>query len=142
MNSKHLWANSTCLFEPVVIPCGYSVCKRHLDKLLENLSRGQNTFKCELCYEEHFIPGNGFQVSKQIQNVLDIGFNELKIEIGVFAECKKTFEETRETVVKLDSLCKDPQSYIYEYFHEIKRQVDLRREELKQQIDQFSDEVL
>jgi hypothetical protein len=54
------------------------------------LSRGQNTFKCALCYEEHFIPGNGFQVSKQIQNALDIGFNESEIEIGVFAECKKT----------------------------------------------------
>lgn len=37
---------------------------------------------------------------------------------------------------------KDPENYIYKYFEDIKRQVDLRREDLKSKIDTHSDEII
>ena len=36
----------------------------------------------------------------------------------------------------------DPDSYVYDYFEEIKRQVDLRRENLKQEIDEYSEKLI
>jgi hypothetical protein len=36
---------------------------------------------------------------------------------------------------KIEALEKDHETYIYEYFEEIKRQVDLRREEIKTKVD-------
>ena len=37
---------------------------------------------------------------------------------------------------------KNSEGYIYEYFEDIKRQVDIRREDLKMKIDKYSDEVI
>jgi hypothetical protein len=36
---------------------------------------------------------------------------------------------------KIEALEKDHETYIYEYFEKIKRQVDLRREEIKTKVD-------
>ena len=62
---------------PITIPCGYSVCKKHLDELLEN-SREDNKFQCELCHEEHNIPEKGFVVKRLIQNALYIELKKFK----------------------------------------------------------------
>jgi hypothetical protein len=37
---------------------------------------------------------------------------------------------------------KNAENYIYDYFEDIKRQVDLRREDLKFKIDTYSDEII
>ena len=43
---------------------------------------------------------------------------------------------------ELKSLEENPEGFIYEYFENIKRDVDLRRERLKQEIDQCSDTII
>ena len=43
---------------------------------------------------------------------------------------------------KINEIQKDPEIYVYDYFEEIKRQVDMRRENLKLEIDDFSDELI
>jgi len=60
--------------------------------------------------------------------------NKLKLS-PKFEACKQIIDETLNTVKKIESVQKDPQNYVYEYFEEIKRQVDLRREDLK--VDYF-----
>jgi hypothetical protein len=67
--------------------------------------------------------------------------NETQLDRS-YAECKKLIDEAKETAAKLDMISKDPEFYIYEQFQEIKNKVDLRREELKAQIDQYSDELI
>jgi len=42
----------------------------------------------------------------------------------------------------IENLDKDPENYIFEYFEELKRQVDLRRDKLKLELDNFSDEII
>jgi len=138
---KTLFDCSLCkrlLVEPITIPCGYSICKRHLDDQKKN---GENKYKCELCNEDHIVPEKGFAVNKHIQNGLDIQFNKLKLN-PVFDECKLEIEAAREHLSKIETLDKDPENYIYEYFADIKRQVDLRREESKHKIDTCSEEII
>ncbi len=67
------------LVDPITIECGNNVCKGHLDKLLENVSRETSFFRCEICQEEHSIPKSGFKVNKGLQNGLEIQFNTLKL---------------------------------------------------------------
>ena len=43
------------LIDPVTLLCGYSVCKRHLDELLESTPKDPNTFPCKLCDDEHIF---------------------------------------------------------------------------------------
>ena len=129
------------LVEPVTLSCGYSVCKRHLDKLLENKPKQMNKFECKLCKEKHYIPEDGFAINKSIQNALDIKLNTLKLN-QVYEECKKEVTDAKNKIQKIEKLDKDPENYICEYFEELKRQVDLRKKELKLKLENCSDEII
>ena len=141
---KNLFDCEQCnqlLVEPVTLPCGYSVCKRHLDELLENTPKDMNKFDCQLCEEKHYIPENGFFVNKRIQNGLNIKLNSLKLN-SVYDKFKREITDAKNNIQKLENLQKYPENYIFEYFEELKRQVDLRREELKLKLDNCSDEII
>ena len=141
---KNLFDCEQCnqlLVDPITLPCGYSVCKRHLDELLVNAPKEMNKFECELCKEKHCIPEKGFAINRRIQNGLDIKLNSLKLN-SVYEECKKKINEAKYQIQKIEILEKDPENYVFEYFEELKRQVDLRREELKLRLDECSDQII
>ena len=50
--------------------------------------------------------------------------------------------DAEDNVAQIEALEKDPETYIYEYFEEIKRQVDLRKEDIKSRVDSFSGEMI
>lgn len=127
------------LVDPVTLPCGNSVCQRHLIELLGRKS--SKDFKCELCQEEHAVPQKGFVVNKRMQSGLDIQLNSLRLH-PVFEECKEEIESARENVAKIETLEKNAENYIYEYFEDIKRKVVLRRKDLKAKIDNCSNEII
>jgi hypothetical protein len=54
----------------------------------------------------------------------------------------KKLEEAKENMLKVELLEQKAENYIYEYFEDIKRQVDIRREDLKFKIDNYSDELI
>jgi hypothetical protein len=141
---KNLFDCEQCnqlLVDPVTLLCGYSVCKRHLDELLENTPKELNTFECELCKEKHSIQEDGFAINKIIQNALNIKLSTLKLN-PVYEECKTEINEARMNIQMIENLDKDPENFIFEYFEELKRKVDLRRETLKLELDNCSDEII
>ena len=141
---KNLFDCELCnqlLVDPVALPCGYSVCKRHLDALLKNTPKQINEFECELCKKKHYIPEDGFAINKRIQNALNIKLSTLKLN-PVYEECKTEINEAKNNIQLIENLDKDPENFIYEYFLELKRQVDLRREKLKLELDNYSDEII
>ena len=60
----------------------------------------------------------------------------------MFEECRKEIENAKENVVEIGLLEKNAENYIYDYFEDIKRQVDIRREDLKFRIDTYSDQII
>ena len=56
--------------------------------------------------------------------------------------CNKNIKEAEVNLNKIDEFKKESEYYIYEYFEDIKRQVDLRRETLKVEIDDYSDDII
>ena len=60
----------------------------------------------------------------------------------LFEECKKEIEDARENMFKIELLEQNAENYIYEYFEDVKRQVDIRREDLKLKIDNYTDEII
>jgi len=141
---KNLFDCDLChqvLVDPISFPCGNNVCKDHLDKLMKNISKDKSSFQCEICQEEHFIPKSGFKVNKGLHHGLEIQLNTLKLT-PIFDECKAVIKMARGRVTEIETLEKNSEGYIYEYFEDIKRQVDIRREDLKMEIDKYSDEVI
>jgi hypothetical protein len=106
-----------------------------------NAPKEMNKFECELCKEKHCIPEKGFAINRRIQNGLDIDLNSLKLNT-VYDKCKKAVTDANNKIQKIEILEKDPENYIFEYFEELKRQVDLRREELKLKLDNCSDDII
>jgi len=129
------------LDDPVVMPCDSTICKTHLDKLITNGSNEKSTFICEICQEDHLIPKKGFMVNNRLQKQLRLELNALKVS-PVFDGCMKEIEDAKEKVVKIEFLEKNAENYIYDYFEDVKRQVDIRREDLKFKIDKYSDEII
>lgn len=83
----------------------------------------------------------GFVVNKHIQNALDIRFNALNLN-PVYEECNKEIDEAKKNVENIEILERNSENYIYDYFEEIKRQIDLRIEDLKARIDSYSDVMI
>jgi hypothetical protein len=129
------------LVDPVVMSCGKFICKIHLDKLLTHEFKEKNTFICGICQEEHFIPKNGFVVPNRLQKLLDVELNKLAPS-SMFEECRKEIENAKENMIEIGLLEKNAENYIYDYFEDIKRQVDIRREDLKFKIDTYSDQII
>ena len=141
---KNLFDCEQCnqlLVVPVTLPCGFSVCKRHLDEQLDSTQKKIRKFECEVCDEKHNIPDKGFAINKSIQNALNIKLNTLKLN-PVYEECKREINDAENNIKNIENLDKDTENYIFKYFEELKRQVDLRREELKLKLDNCSDEII
>jgi hypothetical protein len=123
---------SKLLVDPITISCGNTICQTHVNEMLETRFKAKNTFICQICEDEHVVPETGFLVNKRLKCALDIKLNEFKIGNEAFDECKTTLEEADKSFADLESFANNSEVHIYDYFEEVKRQVDLRRETLKQ----------
>lgn len=107
---------SQFLRNPVRLECGQSVCSCHL-KILKKIHGA--SYICELCNKSHSFKN----LTREI--MLTLKFDPIL-----------AISDAKETVRRMINT--DPESLVYEYFEDIKRQVDLRREELKLKIDSDS----
>lgn len=127
---------SKILVDPVGIPCGITVCQSHL-----KCYATQKAFQCQCCNKLHSVPNEGFFINKFIQNQLRIELNAMDIN-PIYEECKDEIEKANKSVEQIEETTNDSENYIYNYFEVIKRQVDIRREVLKEKIDNYSNELI
>jgi len=103
---------------------------------------GKEQFRCQLCGDEHQVPKKGFQINKNIQRGLKMELHKAFGSNPAFEECKSHIENASKVIRQLEVLRDSPEGYIHDYFEEVKRQVDLRREKLKNEIDLSSDQMI
>jgi hypothetical protein len=60
----------------------------------------------------------------------------------VFEKCTKEIYDAKNNIEKIENFEKDPEYFIFEYFEELNREVDLRREISKLKLDECSDEII
>jgi hypothetical protein len=121
--------------------CGNNVCKKHLDELLKNMPRETANFECEIHNDEHSILTKGYVINERMQQGLEIEFITFELT-PVYDECKVEIQRANENVEKIESLRKNSESYFYEYFEDLNRQFDIRKEDLKDKIDKYYDELI
>ena len=114
--------------------CGNNICKQHIEEFISKSS--SNKFSCPLCNQEN--SNQTFKVNTLIQELIENELHEFKLN----PKYEKTLKNLAVEIKNLESLLKEPQSYIYEEINELKRQVDLNREELKGEIDELADGLI
>jgi len=122
------------LVDPIILPCGETVCKAHTVEISKD--------KCMLCNGTHTVPKEGFLENKFAKNQLDLEANKTSLNFSQFKDYNKTLQNLNENLKEIESIRKDPENFITEYFGELSRQVDLRRETLIEDIHKYSDELI
>ena len=120
---------------PVILPCGHTICKDHVDKAVEN---NETSIKCKICDKLIGIPSDGFVANRFAESLLD----EMKKETCLGEKFKTEYNQARESCESFEELLdefnrviNDPEMKIHTVINELRNKVDLRREELKQEID-------
>ena len=115
--------------DPITIPCGNSLCKKHLEKFVDK-------FECNFCQQVHRIPENGFFTSHIINQIVDKYFESDPLR----REIKSLFDTLNSIIYENEKL--DPEEYVFDHIREIINKVDLHREELIKEINHKSDEII
>ena len=124
---------------PVVLSCcDATVCSSHLDIFLND----NTIYTCELCNQTHDNPKSKIFVSNKLAEEL-LKMKLEKLSFGRKHEkSKEECEELKSFLREIQDLINDPKNYIHECVSELKRDIDLRREEIKLEIDEISDEMI
>ena len=117
------------LKQPVILPCGHSICKRH--EIEKSLNKKIECIKCNKSFE---IPVDGFAPNRDLESLLEREINELDLgdEYNWYFLKFTQFEQFLE---HFSRVINDPELKIHSVLSELKNNIDLRREEIKQKID-------
>ena len=124
--------------EPVVLNCGKLICKVHIDDLLQINNIENEKFNCKMCKKQHDIDKENFIIHQDMVEFLkeNSHLNDKQKEI------KKLFEQFEITVNNLNRIVDNPLNYLHDYITDLKRKVDLQREELKSKIDEIALDII
>ena len=124
---------------PVTFPCGCTVCGEHLH---EEAALKTNRIKCAACNIEHNVTEDKFNPNRIIESLLSKNLHlsdrektkRLELEQAML-DLYRLCDELREAKSLLDV-------EVYDHFQELRRQMDVRREEAKARIDHLYMEMI
>lgn len=125
------------LEEPVFLPCGRSICKRHVLPLKSD----KRILCCKSCHMEHHIPEAGFCINHDLQDLLETKFYE--IDLG--DEYKRAVGSCKKLEAKLglvDFLRENPSVYITNTLNKLRNEVESVREELHAKVHETADRLV
>jgi WD40 repeat protein len=124
--------------DPVILNCcGNVICKEHIDAVLASLKQTSEKAVCPLCDSE--VPSQTFQIIKPLKILIEKReLHKLKID----PKFETTLKNLKDKIKLMEKFENDPDNVIYESISELKRQVDLDREQLKEEIDKQANEII
>ena len=117
------------LENPIVLPCGTTICNNHLDNI-------DNIYNCLNCNQTHEIPVNGFPINNALMSVIK-NANHLNQTQKIAFE---SFNKLNDKYLEHKSM--NSESLIDDYYSKIRNKVDLHRELLIEEINKKSDQIL
>ena len=126
--------------EPLSLPCGHSICKEHemkkndQEKMLKKVT-------CPICVSEHDVPDQGFPSNVVVQNLIKFNLNQLDLG-DEHSVAVKSFRHLKRLVDELKRMRENPELEIHRVFDELRNEIDLRREEAKESLDDEALELI
>jgi hypothetical protein len=123
---------------PITLPCGDTICFEHLE---DHSYTKDRKFMCDICNKFHTLPDEGFPKNKAIEKMLKIRLD--KLDRGEsYKNAKASFEKFNSKFKSYEEINNDPDNYINDYFSNMINDIDLRREEIKLEIDNYYDSMI
>ena len=130
-----------CIFEdPVFLPCSKSICFKHVEEIKSRYNNSEQ-ITCFFCSELHQIPRTGFPKNIDVAKLIEHDYH--RIDYGLTHKSATQLCETLEmNIYDYETLWKEPETYINDYFRKLINQIDLRREECKLSIEKCHEQRL
>ena len=120
--------------QPVTLACGDTICIEHIDKIIS--SDSAKKLISPICNQENV--NQNHSANKLVEALLQIEIHKFELD----PKYELIFNNLKREIQNLEKILNDPENYIYEEINELKRQVDLDRENLKSEIDNLADELI
>ena len=122
------------LKDPVSLPCSSAICDGHLrDDTAKN-----GTIRCLECDQEFDISQRGFPQHKMASNILVKKLHLSDEEKAIKQAIQETIQQLEQLQFDLKAKHSDLERISFDYFTELRRQIDIQREELKNKIDEIA----
>ena len=125
--------------DPIELPCSHNLCKGHL---VEKSVVQHNKIKCGDCKKDFKVKDNEFKTNNFVKKLLDehICFSDEEISL------KKQIQDSIRTFFQVyEEFCLNKTNRdldVHNHFQEIRRNIDLHREKLKEKIDDIYMEMI
>lgn len=127
------------LEDPVILPCSCTICKKHVDEKVNEISE---TFECPKCKVDHDIPMNGFVFNSIVVSLMELSSLQSKREEAEKKAAIKSFSYLKDLFDEFKRINENPELEIDRVIEELKNKIDLRREEAKIKIDNEALELI
>ena len=140
-----LKSNLTCslcskIFKtPIKLPCNDTICELHLSE--PNVVEYEK-IRCAKCDQEFKVGDIELVLNEDIQKLLENEEHLTKDEKKQKKSLEKSFEKFQILYEEFIQIRNSLETECHDKFQEIRRKIDLRREELKAKIDQISLEMI
>jgi hypothetical protein len=125
--------------DPIELPCSHNLCKVHL---VEKSVVQQNKIKCGECKKDFQIKDNEFKTINFINKLLDehvyFSDEEISLKKQIEDSIRKFFQMYEEFCLNKTNRDLD----VHNHFQEIRRNIDLHREKLKEKVDDIYMEMI
>jgi hypothetical protein len=131
----------TCSFcskiykDPIVLPCGDSICREHLHE--RNVVK-HNKIKCKKCNDEFGVKNNEFKSNNELKHSIEshshLSDEEQRLKQELEQSIRQFFVFYDEFIQNRTKLA----SNVFDHYHEMRFQIDEHREELKVRIDDIA----
>ena len=124
---------------PIRLPCDNTLCQSHIKELYED-KENMSSIRCYFCNSVHSLSENDgyFPINYDLKKLLDLNLH--------LSEKHKNVKILNEKLDKLTNEIKcvktQPDLFVYDYFAELRKKIDIHREKLKYEIDQISEEMI
>jgi len=121
--------------KPVILPCNDCLCEEHLkDKDVLKVK----SIQCKTCNQEFSLDENEFKPNKIVQSLIEKEMHLTEAEKAIKKLSENFFNEGLRLNEELENNKRMFSLKCFEYFQEIRRKIDLQRDQLKDEIDKIA----
>lgn len=130
---------SSVFKEPIVLPCGETVCRKDLAEFTSTSTH----IECYFCQQQHMKPSTSheYPVVKQLVTLIELGNHNINLG-ETFAFGRNLINESSLKITELNSINENKALFLNGFFERLINEVIMKRDQMKLEIDIHFNQIL